>query len=75
MILNFHIWLEISMALIFWAKVYITFQKKRLDDRERRVDLIIDSIFAILFTFASMDLITTLPEIMDLIIKIKSLTG
>jgi len=63
------------MALIHWAKVYLIFQKKRADPEEKKIDLIINCIFAILFTFAFMDLFFTLPQIMNLIKGIIEIVG
>ena len=74
MIYYFHIWLYLSMALIFWAKVWITFQKRR-NPEERKWDLIINCVFALLFTFALLDLITTLPKIVQIIEQIRNITG
>jgi hypothetical protein len=55
------------MAVIHWAKLYIIFQKKRQNPEEKRLDLIYNSIIAFLFTFATMDILFTLPEIAKLI--------
>lgn len=63
MILLFHVWLTLAMSIIFWSKVYITFQKRRQNPEERKADLIINSIFALLFTIAFMDIIMTIPQI------------
>jgi hypothetical protein len=75
MLYYFHIWLNLSLALVFWAKVYITFQRHRQDPTERKWDLVINSIFALLFTFALLDLITTLPKIIELLNQISGLVG
>ncbi len=64
-----------AMALIFWAKVYLIFQKKRADPEERKIDLILNTVFALLFTFASIDLFITIPEIIQLLQRIIELTG
>lgn len=72
MLLLFHIWLYLSMALIHWAKLYITFQKHRQDPEERKLDLVVNSIFAVLFTVALIDLLLTIPQIIDLLNKFQS---
>jgi len=74
MIYYFHIWLYLSMAIVFWSKVYISFQKKR-DLEERKWELIINSIFALLFTFALIDLVLTLPKIIEILQMISKLGG
>jgi hypothetical protein len=61
------------MAIIFFAKLYITFQKKRQSPEERKIDLIINSIFAILFTVALIDLLLTVPQILDLLNKARGI--
>lgn len=73
MMFNFHIWLDLAMAIIFFAKLYITFQKKRQSPEERKIDLIINSIFAILFTVALIDLLLTVPQILDLLNKARGI--
>jgi len=70
----FHIWLYTSMALIFWAKTYITFRKKR-NPEERKLDLIINVVFAILFTFALIDLALTLPKVFELLRMLGEVVG
>jgi hypothetical protein len=62
------------MAIVFWSKVYISFQKKR-DLEERKWELIINSIFALLFTFALIDLVLTLPKIIEILQMISKLGG
>jgi len=75
MLIHYHIWLTLAMGLIHWAKVYLIFQKKRADPEEKKIDLIVNCTFAILFTFAFMDLFFTLPEIMNLIKIIIQVVG
>jgi hypothetical protein len=58
------------MAIISFAKIYIAFQKKRANPQERRFDLIVNSIYAVIFSFALIDLLTTLPQIIELLAKI-----
>ena len=70
----FHVWLYTSMALVFWAKVYITFKKKR-NPEERKWDLIINVVLAMLFTFALIDLALTLPRIFELLKMIGEAVG
>lgn len=61
------------MAVISWARVYLTLQKKRQNPNERKIDLIFNSIFAILFTFSAIDIFLTLPEIAKVLKMIKEL--
>jgi hypothetical protein len=72
MMLQYHIWLYLSMSIIFWARVYLSFQKRRQDPAERKVDLIVNCIFALLFTIALIDFLMTIPQIINILEKIKS---
>lgn len=75
MIFYYHLWLACVMAVVYWAKVYITYQKRRAEEDEKRLDLVLNAIFALLFTFAFLDLLATLPEIIEILNKIRTLTG
>lgn len=75
MLLNFHLWLYLTMSLIFWAKVIITFRQHRQDPNERKWNLILNSTFAVLFTFAFIDLVTTIPQIIKVLIMIRDIAG
>lgn len=75
MIIYFHLWLTCAVAVVYWAKIYITLQKKRQNPSERKIDLIINSILAVLFTFAFLDIFLTLPEIAKILSLIKQLSN
>ena len=74
MLFYFHIWLNLAMSLVFWSKVYLSYQKHR-DLEERKWELIINSIFALLFSFAFLDLVLTLPKIIELLQIMSKLAG
>ena len=62
----YHLWLNLTMALIFWAKVTLTATKKRISWEEKRVDLAIDVTLALLFSIAFVDLFFDIPKIIYL---------
>jgi len=61
------------MALIFWAKSYITLTKKRETLKEKWIDLSIDLTLAILFSIAFVDLFFSIPDALRLIELIRDL--
>jgi hypothetical protein len=64
-----------AMAVFYWMRVYISFQRKRQDPDERRWDLVFNCILALLFTFATIDLIMTIPKIIQILDSIHQLVG
>jgi hypothetical protein len=64
-----------AMSVFYWSRVYIIFQRKRQDPDERRWDLIFNSILAVLFTFALIDLMMTIPKILQMLDMIHQLVG
>jgi hypothetical protein len=69
--LLFHAWLYLTMSLVFWAKVYMDVNKKRLSWDEKRVDLALDIFLALVFSIGFIDIFFTIPQALKLISLLK----
>ena len=54
------------MSIVWWAKVYITFKKKRLPERDKALELGFNIFLATLFTIGFVDMLFSVSQIIKL---------
>ena len=64
---NFHLWIELTMSIVFWGKVFLDIKKHRVSWQEKWMDLALDLFLALVFSIGFVDLFLTLPQIVKLL--------
>ena len=71
--LMLHVWLTLTMSIVYWSKVYMTLRKRRMDRGEKWIDLALEITLATIFSIAFIDLFFSIPDALKLIALIKGL--